>query len=119
MIVDHLPHVHAIDVIGAENRDQFWAVPFEQIKVLINRVRRALIPIIAGAHLRRHRNDEMFAEKIRGAPTAVDVFQERLRLELSHHVNRQNPRVDEIRQHEVDNPISAAERHRRFSAMLR
>ena len=31
MLVDHLPDVHAIDVIGPENRDQPRIVALEQI----------------------------------------------------------------------------------------
>ena len=119
MLVDHLPDIHAIDVIGAENGDQFGIVPFEQIQILIHAVGGALVPIFSRAHLRRHRNDKMFAEKIGRAPATVQVFQQGLRFELGHDINRQDAGVHEVRQHEIDDTVAAAKRHRGFRPVLR
>jgi hypothetical protein len=119
MLVDHLPDIHAIDVIRAENGDQFGIVPFEQIQILIHAVGGALVPIFSRAHLRRHRNDKMFAKKIGRAPPTVQVFQQGLRFELGHDINRQDAGVDEIRQHKIDDPVSPAKRNGGLGAVLR
>ena len=42
----------------------------------------------------------------------AQVLDQRLRLVLDQHVERQDPRVDEVREDEVDDAVAAAERHR-------
>ena len=61
----------------------------------------------------------MFAKKIAGTPTTIEMLEQRLRLELRQHIDRQDAGVDEIRQHEIDNPIPAAKRHRGLRPVLR
>jgi hypothetical protein len=52
------------------------------------------------------------------APTALDVLYQRLCFVLCQHGNLANTRVDAIRQYEIYDPKLAAERRRRFTAVL-
>ena len=119
MIVDHLADIHAIDMVGAENRNQLGIVPLDQKQILVTRVGGALVPIGAEAHLRRHRRDKVIAEEVGGAPAAIEMFEQGLRSELGENIKRQDTGVDEIRQDEIDDSIPAAERNRGFGAMFR
>ena len=89
MLVDHLANIHSINVISAENSNDFRIVSLDQVQVLVHRIRRALIPFVTHAHLRRHRGDKMFSEKVSAAPTPVKMFEQRLRLELGQNINRE------------------------------
>ena len=90
-----------------------------QIDVLINRIRRALVPgLILGAHLRRHRNDELILEQAAELPALAEMLEKRLAAELGQHINRINSRVDEITQHEVDDPVLASKRDGRFGPLV-
>jgi len=53
------------------------------------------------------------------APVALDVLSERLGLVLDQDVNREDPRVDEVVEHEVDDPVLGAKGDRRFGALGR
>jgi hypothetical protein len=39
---DHLAHVHAVDVVGGEYRDDVRGMGAQQVEVLVDRIRRAL-----------------------------------------------------------------------------
>ena len=60
VVLDHARDVHAVDVIAAEDRHHVRVGLLDEVDVLVDRVRRALVPGLAGgAHLRRHRDDEL------------------------------------------------------------
>ena len=106
-------------MIGAEDDDDVRLRLLDQIDVLVDRVRRAPVPGLAGgAHLRRHRDDELRAEDVGELPAVLQVQQQRLALELHQHVDREDAAVDEIAEHEVDDPVLAGERHRRLRALI-
>src|SRR5262245_9382689 len=60
----------------------------------------------------------MLAEEIRRPPTSFEVFQKGLRLELCKNIDGEDAGVDEVGEHKIDDPISAAERHGRLRPML-
>lgn len=77
VVFDHLPDVHAVDMIGSENHDQVRICLFNQVDVLIDGVRRAPVPVLVmGAHLRRDGNDEVVLEQTTHFPALTQVLQQ-------------------------------------------
>ncbi len=119
VVLDHAHDVHAVDVIAAEDRHHVRVGLLHQVDVLVNRVRSALVPGLAGrAHLRRHGDDELRFQQAAELPALAHVLQQRLAAELRQHVDRVDSGVDEITEDEIDNAIFAAEGNRRLSAFL-
>src|SRR5262245_18993555 len=114
MLVNHLTDVHPVDMVCAENRHKSWSVSLDQIQVLINRVGGTLIPILAHAHLGRHRRDEVIPQKIGRSPPLFQMFQHRLGFELGQDVDRKDAGVYEIGKNKIDNSIAAPEGYSRF-----
>ena len=77
----------------------------DQVDVLVHRVGRALEPLRAVAHLRRHDGDEVLRHERRERPAVADVLDQRLRLVLHQQVDRVDPRVDQVGQHEVHDAV--------------
>ena len=99
VVFDHAGDVHAVDVIAAEDRHHVRVGLLHQVDVLIDRVGRALVPgFVLGAHLRRHRDDELVLEQAAELPALAQVLQQRLAAELRQHIDRINSRVDEVAQ---------------------
>ena len=88
MVIDHLPDIHPVDVIGAENRHELGIVSVDEIQVLVDGIRSALIPVSSHPHLRRYWRDKMFTQKIGGAPPLLQMLEQRLGFELSEHIDR-------------------------------
>ena len=75
-MLDHAGDVHAVDVISAEDGHHVRIGLLHQIDVLINGVRRALIPgLILGAHLGRHRDHELILQQAAELPALAEVLQ--------------------------------------------
>ncbi len=89
----------------------------DQVEVLVDRVGRALEPERAPPHLRRHRR-HVVAEQRREPPRLADVAVEAVALVLRQHDDLEVPGVGEVRQREVDEPVGAAERHRRLGPVV-
>ena len=116
--LDHLRGVHPVDVVGAEHHDDVGPRVVDQVHRLVDRVGAAEVPLRAAALLGRHRGD-VVAEQRRHPPGHRDVPVERVRLVLRQHRALQVAGVDEVRQREVDQPVAAAERHRRLGPVER
>jgi len=117
--LDHVAEVHAVDVVGAEDRDQLGAEVADQVEILEDGVGRAPVPALATAHLRRDDGDERLRQPAADAPGAAHVLDERLRLVLHQHVERVDARVDEVAEHVVDDAVARAEGHRGLAARAR
>ena len=119
VVFDHAGDVHAVDVIAAEDGHHVGVGLLHEVDVLIDGVRRTLIPgFILGAHLRGHRDDELILEQAAELPALAQMLQERLAAELRQHIDRINARVDEVAQHEVDDPILASKGDGRFGPFV-
>ena len=88
----------------------------DDVERLEHRVRRASEPLLTEPLLRRHHLD-VEVEHRRQPPAARDVRVERVGLVLRQHLDLEQARVDQVRQHEVDEPIAAADRHRGLGAI--
>ena len=116
--LDHLLGVHPVHVVGAEHDDVVGILVVDQVQRLIDRVGGAGVPARAEPLLRRHRGD-VLAGKPGQPPVLRDVAIQRMRLVLGQHADSQISGVDQIGQHEVDQPVGAAEGNRRFGAVRR
>ena len=105
----HAPVVHLVDVVAGQHHDVARRLALDRIHVLVDGVGGAEIPVFADALLRRQDLDEL-AELLRhDAPTHPDVAVERERLVLGGDEDAPQPRIDGIREHEVDDAVGAAE----------
>jgi hypothetical protein len=59
-----------------------------------------------------------FLQQAAHLPAVAQVLQQALALELDQDVNRINTGVDQVAEHEIDDAVAAAERHRRLGAFL-
>ena len=116
---EHAGVVHLVDVIAGQDDDVPRALARDRVQVLVDGVRRALVPVLADALLRRQDLDEL-AELLRDdVPAHADVAVERQRLVLRRDEDAAQPGVDAVAQGEVDDPVRPAEVDRRLGAILR
>ncbi len=97
MKFDHLPDVHAINVIRAEDHNHVRIGLLDQVDVLVNRIRRPAVPVLLSrSHLCRNGNDEVVFQQTTHLPAFAQMLQKRLALELDQHVDGVNAGVDQI-----------------------
>jgi len=113
----HLLDVELVDVVTAEHGDVRRAGVTDEVEVLVHGVGRAAVPELAEAHLRRHDLD-VLAEPAE-PPVAGQVLDQARRHVLREHVDAPVPRVHEVRQDEVDDPVAAGERDAGLGAVDR
>ena len=116
--LEHLLGIHAIHVVGAEDDDVVGVLVVDQVQRLVDGVGRAGVPARAEPLLGGHRRD-VLAGKPGQPPVLRDVAIQRMRLVLREHADSQVSGIDEIGQHEVDQPVRAAEGNRRLGAVGR
>ncbi len=114
---EHLAHVHLVHVVAAEDAHVLGRVVRDDVHGLVDRVGRALEPVLAGALLRRDGLD-VVVEHRREVPRAGDVLLQRRALVLGEHLDLAQPGVDEVGEDEVDDAVAAAERDRRLGPLV-
>jgi hypothetical protein len=118
VLVDHLRRVHPVHVVGAEDDDDVRSRVVDQVEALQDRVGAAGVPARAEPLLRRHRGD-VVPEHLRQPPRRGDVPVEAVALVLGEHRDLPDLGVHQVGQDEVDEPVVAAEGHRRLGPVLR
>ena len=108
VLVDHLPWIHPVDVIGAEDDHQVGLVVVDEVERLVDRVRGAGVPMRPEPLLRRDRSHEV-AQQRAHPPGQADVPVQAVALVLGQHGDPQGARVGQVGQCEVDQPVQAAE----------
>ena len=92
----HLRVVHLVDVIARQHDHVARVLAHDRVEVLVDRVGRALIPVLADALLRRQDLDEL-AELLRDdAPAHADVPVERQRLVLRGDEDAAQPELMQL-----------------------
>ena len=84
VLLPHLPRVHPVDVVRAEDDDQVRALVVDQVQRLEDRVRRAGVPARAEPLLRGHGRD-VVAQQVRQPPGHRDVPVEAVALVLGEY----------------------------------
>jgi hypothetical protein len=115
---DHLPDVHLVDVVAAEDADDVGVLVGQHVLGLVDRVGRALEPRLARALLGRDRLDVMIEDR-RQTPGAGDVLLEARALVLGHHLDAVQPGVHEVREHDIDDAVATPEGDGRLRAIER
>ena len=116
MGVDHLGEVHAVHVVGADDHDDVRPLVVDDVQALVDGVRAAQVPVLADALLRGH-GGHVVAQQRAHPPRLGDVPVEAVGLVLREHDDVQVPRVDDVRQGEVDQAVQAPEGHRRLGSV--
>src|ERR1700746_2410468 len=118
VLMQNLPKIHSVKLVATQ--DEVVIVrPLEEVAhVLPHGVGSSLIPLRAGGRLLRGENVYKAARKIIELVAGLDVPMQRHAVELSQDIDRPQLGVQTIADGDVDDAIFAAERHRRFGAIL-
>ena len=108
---DHLPHVHAVDVVGGEHGDHVGRVRLDEVHILENRIRGALERLV---RTRQQHLDQALGAIEGRRPGRLDVLYQRLGLVLRHDVDLGDAGIDQVAQDEVDNAITVCKGKRRL-----
>src|SRR5271166_5000042 len=117
MLLEHQLVIHFVDVIARQHQEVFRVVTFDNVEVLIDRVRGALIPDPLPNALARGQNIEaLVADGAHDIPGAMEMPDEAVCLVLGGDGDAPYARVEGVRQCEIDDPRFAAERDGRLRA---
>ena len=92
--VGHLPHIHAVDMVGGEHRDQIGRVRLQEVEMLDHGVGGALELAAERIGARQEHLDGSFGLGEPRRPGRLDVPHQRLGLVLREHVDRRDSRID-------------------------
>ena len=118
MEIEHLLHVHLVNVVAAEHEHVVGVFIGDDVEGLIDGVGGAFEPFAASTLLRGHGFDVLIEHRGQ-TPTPCDVAVERVAHVLREHLDFEHAGIDQIRQHKIDQPIAASDRHGRFGAVRR
>ena len=118
VVLQHLPRVHAVHVVGTEDRDVIRLRRRPGSTTGRSRPRSRCVPPRAESLLRRHRRD-VVAQQRRHPPGGGDVPVQRMRLVLGQYADPQESAVDHVGQHKVDESIGPSEGHGRLGTIRR
>ena len=120
VVGEHVPVVHLVDVVAGQDQDVLRVVALEDVHVLVDGIRGALIPGVLPHALRgRQQVDELLQAPVEEAPAALQVPDQAVRLVLRGHPDSADARVHAVGQRKIDDAELAAERHGRFGAPVR
>ena len=91
----------------------------DRVDVLVDRVGRPRVPLLLAAVVRRAHADELLQAARQEVPAEADVLVQRARLVLGQDEDPPEPRVDAVREREVDDPVGPPEGHRGLRATRR
>ncbi len=106
-------------MIAAKNQDVVRILTLDRIDVLIDRIRRSLIPLFRGAELGRDCENEFTAIVGEDVPTEADMTVERVGFVLSENADSLELRVDTVRESKVDDAVDSPERYGGFRTVFR
>ena len=117
-MIARLSYVHLVNMVPSEYAYQVRTFIMDEVYILINSVRGALVPILTDAHLGGYKVDRMtygWGE----VPCPRDVRIQRFGFVLREDLDLVEARVYEIAQNEVYDPVPASEGNSRFCPVLR
>ena len=99
--------VHAVDVVGADHDDDVGLLVVDEVEALQDRVGAAREPALAEPLLRRHRRRRSSRAAATSARSAEMCRSRLCDLYWVSTTICAGPRVDEVREREVDQPVAA------------
>jgi len=108
VLLKHAGVVHLVDLIAREDENELGALATDGVDILIDGVRRALIPLLRDAHLRGKHFDE-FAEAHEMGPACTNVAIEAEGFVLRKDKNTAEGRIDAIGESNVNDAVKSAE----------
>ena len=120
MELQHRRVVHLVDMVARENEHIIRVIALDKADVLIDGVRRALVPfgVLALGVGRQHLHAAV--RRVEAPRLAVsDIFVQLQRLILRQNADGINLGVDTVGQREINDPVFAAEGNRGLCRVLR
>ena len=110
MSLEHGGVIHFIDMVARKYQHIFGIIHLHEMHVLIDGVRRALVPAGARFGLIRRKDMDAAVGSVEIPRLAVaDVFVENQRLILRQHPHGVDPRIYTVGEREIDDAILCAE----------
>src|SRR5579864_990092 len=117
MLLHHLAVIHLVDMIAGKNEHMLGLLGADGINILVNRVGRALIPLVAHPLHRRQHFHELAYLAAQDIPAFADVPVEGESLVLGKNVDAAQVGVQAIGKGDVDDAVDAAEGDRGLGAI--
>ena len=105
----HFLVVHLVDVVAGQDQDELGLLVLDDEPVLVDRVGRALVPVLADALLGGQGEDVLADFGVEDVPAAPDVAVQGVGFVLDQDDDAAQPGVDAVAEGEVDDPVFAAE----------
>jgi len=109
-----------VDMVAGEDQQRVAAVALDKRTVLIQRIRRAAVPVLVVAPAVGLPDLQAVGSLPVEVPGLADaeMLHERVRPVLREDGDAVQIRIDRIRERKIDNPVLPAERNRRLGALL-
>ena len=117
MLLQHHAVIHLVNVIAGKNQHVLGLLRADGINVLVDRVGRALVPLVAHPLHRRQHFDELAHFAAQDVPAFADVPVQRERLVLGEDVDPAQVGVEAVGKRDVDDAVDAAEGDGRLGAV--
>ncbi len=111
---EHVAVIHLVDVVPGENQDVTRFLFLDAVNVLVDGVRRPLVPMLVDTLLRGEHFDVIAQVPAEKAPAGRDVAIQASRLVLRQDQHPAKTAVDAVGEREVNDPIKPAKGDRRF-----
>jgi hypothetical protein len=105
-------------MVAAKDKDVLGFFTLDRVDVLINGIRRPLIPLFGSAELRRNCENKLAPIVGKHIPSEPDVSVEGIRLVLCQNADPFQLGVDAIGECEIDDAVNAPKRDGRFGPVL-
>src|SRR5271166_4557268 len=110
MLLEHQLVIHFVDVIARQHHEVFRGVTFDNVEVLIDRIRGALIPEPLRNALARGQNIKaLVADGAHDIPGAMKMPDEAVRLVLGRDGDVPYARIESVRERKINDARFAAE----------
>ena len=119
MLLEHTPIIHFVDVVAREDDHVLRLLRADRINVLVNRVGRPHVPVLADPLHRRQDFDELADFSPENVPAFANLPIQRQRLVLRQDKHPAQARVDAVGKRDVDDAVNAAEGYGRLRAVAR
>ena len=109
MLLEHAIVIHLVDVVAGEDEHVFGLLGADGIDVLIDRVGRPHVPVLADPLHGRQDFDELADFIAENVPAFADLTIERERLVLGENKDAAQTGVDAVGKRNVDDAVDATE----------